>query len=141
MRIRAALIGTLALAVLASSSAGAVAQTAREKALNAGAKQLSSSEIADLVVGKTVTAKSGKKRFLFHYSHQNVLSGKLIGGGWSDTGYYGITDDNRMCVSISKDKGRLRCLTLLVRDGAVKKYNTKGAMTFELLGFKKGNHM
>ena len=141
MSIRAALIGTLALAVLTASSVGAGAQTAREKALNAGAKQLSSSEIADLVVGKTVTAKSGKKRFLFHYSHQNVLSGKLIGGGWSDTGYYGITDDDRMCVSISKDKGRLRCLTLLALNGAVKKYNTKGVMTFEFLGFKKGKHM
>ena len=103
MGIKTALIGTLALAVLAASSVGVAAHTAKEKAINAGAKQLTSEEIADLLVGKTVTAKSGEKRFLFHYSDDNVLSGKLIGGGWSGTGYYGITDDDRVCLSMSKE--------------------------------------
>jgi hypothetical protein len=78
---------------------------------------------------------------LFYYSDDNVLSGKLIGGDWSDTGYYGITDDDRVCLSITKDKGRLRCLTLLKWDGSVKKYDTNGNMTFELLGFEEGNHL
>jgi hypothetical protein len=141
MSTRAALIGTLAFAVLAGSTVGAAAETAREKALNAGATQLTSDEIANLIVGKTVTAKSGEKKFLFYYSDDNVLSGKLIGGDWSDTGYYGITDDNRVCLSITKDKGRLRCLTLLKSDGSVKKYDVHGNMTFELLGFEEGNHL
>jgi hypothetical protein len=141
MSTRATLIGTLVFAVLAGSTVGAAAETAREKALNAGATQLTSDEIANLIVGKTVTAKSGEKKFLFYYSDDNVLSGKLIGGDWSDTGYYGITDDNRVCLSITKDKGRLRCLTLLKWDGSVKKYDTNGNMTFELLGFEEGNHL
>ena len=109
--------------------------------MDAGAQRLTSEEIADLLVGKTVTGKAGEKRFLFHYSEDNVLSGKLIGGDWSDTGYYGITDDDRVCLSMSKDKGRLRCLTLLRLDGAVRKYNVTGDMTFELLEFQEGNHL
>jgi hypothetical protein len=142
MSFKAALIGTLAFALLAASSVGAAAETAKEKAMKAGAKQLTADEIADLLVGKTVTARSGEKKFLFHYSEDNVLSGKLIGGGWSDTGYYGITDDHRVCLSMSKDKGRLRCVTLLRgRDGAVKKYNVHGDMTFELLAFQEGKTM
>ncbi len=141
MSTRAALIGTLAFAILAGLTVSAAAETAREKALNAGATQLTSDEIANLIVGKTVTAKSGEKKFLFYYSDDNVLSGKLIGGDWSDTGYYGITDDDRVCLSITKDKGRLRCLTLLKWDGSVKKYDANGNMTFELLGFEEGNHL
>lgn len=141
MHTKPALIGILALAVLAAPSVGAAAETEQAKALDAGARQLTSDEIADLLVGKTVTAKSGEKRFLFHYGAGNVLSGKLIGGDWSDTGYYGITDDDRVCVSITKDKGRLRCLTLLISDGAVKKYDVNGKMTFELLDFQDGNQM
>lgn len=141
MNTRAALIGTWAIAVLAVSTVGAAAQTALEKAIDAGAKQLTSEEIADLIVGKTVTAKSGEKRFLFHYSMDNVLSGKLIGGNWSGTGYYGITDDNRVCLSMSKDKGRLRCLTFLKSNGVVKKFNVSGDMRYELLEFREGKHL
>jgi len=141
MSIRTALIGAVALALLAVSPGGAAAETALEQAVAAGAKKLTADEIANLIVGKTVTAKSGEKRFLFHYSAGNVLSGRLIGGKWSDTGYYGITDDDRVCLSISKDKGRLRCLTLLAMDGAVRKYNVAGDMTFELLSFEDGKHM
>jgi hypothetical protein len=139
MSTKATLSGILAFAVLAVSSVGVAAETAKEKAMNAGAKQLTADEISDLIVGKTVTASSGGKKFFFHYSKDNVLSGKLIGGDWSDTGYYGITDDNRVCLSISKDKGRLRCLTLLrAPDGTLKKYNVGGDMTFELLEIQEG---
>ena len=138
---KAALMGTWVLAVLAVSSHGAAAETAQEKAINAGATQLSADEIADLIVGNTVTAASGEKRFLFHYSDDNVISGKLIGGNWSGKGYYGITDDNRVCLSMSKDKGRLRCMTLLKQDGVVRKYRVDGSMGFELLEFQEGNHL
>ncbi len=141
MKAKAALIGTLALVVLAASSHGAAAQTAQEKAINAGATQLSADEIADLIVGNTVTAVSGEKRFLFHYSDDNVISGKLIGGNWSGSGYYGITDDNRVCLSMSKDKGRLRCMTLLRQDGVVRKYRVDGSLSYELLEFQEGNHL
>lgn len=138
MITKAALIGLSALAVVAVSSLGAMAETAKEKAIKAGATQLTSEEIADLLVGKTVAARSGEKSFLFHYSEDNVLSGSLVDGDWSDAGYYGITDDDRVCLSMSKDNGRLRCVTLLELDGAVRKYNASGEMTFELLEFQDG---
>lgn len=138
MNTKASLAGALAFVALAAWSAGAAAETAQAMAIKAGATQLTADEIADRIVGKTVTAVSGKKRFLFHYSRDNVLSGKLIGGKWSDTGYYGITDDNRVCLSMSRDKGRLRCLTLLDQGGAVSKYNVAGKMIFELLKFQDG---
>ena len=141
MSTKASLIGALTLAVLAILSTDANAQTEQEKAITAGAKQLTSEEIAGLVVGKTVTARSGEKKFYFHYSEDNVLSGKLIGGDWSGAGYYGITDDDRLCLSMSKDKGRLRCVTLLRVDGSVRKYNVDGKMTFELLEFRDGNQL
>ena len=102
---------------------------------------MSAEEIADLIVGKTVTAMSGEKKFLFHYSDDNVLSGKMVGGNWSGSGYYGITDDNRVCISMSKDKGRLRCMTLLKRDDVVRKYRVDGSMSYELLEFQEGNHL
>lgn len=141
MAIKPMVIGSLALLVVAVSAHVAHAETDQEKAIRMGAKQLTSEEIADLLVGKTVMARSGEKQFYFYYSEDNVLSGKLIGGDWSDSGYYGITDDNRVCLSMTKDKGRLRCLTLLVNDGAVKKYNVDGKMTFELLEFTEGNQL
>ena len=65
MRIQAALIGTLTIAALAVSPVGAAADTAEQKAVKAGASQLTAEEIADLLVGKTVTGKSGEKKFLF----------------------------------------------------------------------------
>lgn len=133
-------IGTLVLSMLMAAT-GAAAASEQEAAMEAGAKQLTADEIAELIVGKTVTAKSGEKRFLFHYADDNVLSGKLIDGDWSDTGYYGITDDDRVCLSITKDQGRLRCLTLLESDGTVKKYNVDGDMTFELLEIQDGNQL
>lgn len=138
MIIKAALIGPLALAAMVASSPAATAETAKEEAIKAGATQLTSEEIADLLVAKTVTARSGEKKFLFHYSEDNVLSGQLIGGDWSDAGYYGITDEDRVCLSLSKDNGRLRCVTLLELSGTVRKYDASGEMTFELLEFQDG---
>ena len=139
MRNKLALMSMSAFTGLAVLSADVAAETALEKAIKAGAKQLTSGEIAKLIVGKTVTAALGKKRFLFHYSANNVISGRMIGGKWSDTGYYGITDDNRVCLSMSKsDKGMLRCLTLAAKDGAVTKYRANGSASFKLLKFEDG---
>ncbi len=119
----------------------AFAESARQTALNAGATQLTSEEIEALIVGNTVKAKSGGKVFHFHYSADNVLSGKMDGGGWSGSGYYGITDNDQVCLSMAKDKGRLRCLTLIKHQGEVKKYNVDGKMTFEFIGIQSGNRL
>ena len=110
----AALITVLATPVLA--------ETDFDKAIAAGGTALSADEIATLIVGKTITAELGDKTFKFHYGADNVLTGQMVGGGWSGSGYYGITDTNQVCLSMPQDKGRLRC-TKLVGDanGAVER--------------------
>ena len=141
MRLKSMAIAGLTAFLVLGVSHVVFAQSERQAAINAGATQLTSEEIEALIVGKTVKAKSGEKVFYFHYSEDNVLSGKLDGGGWSGAGYYGITDDDQVCLSMAKDKGRLRCLTLMKLEGVVRKYNVEGKMTFELLEFQPGNRL
>ena len=140
MTLKTTIIGTLAAVGFMTLAQGAMAGSDLENALDAGATRLTAEEIAGLVVGKTVKARAGDKEFLFHYATDNVILGRLIGGDWSDQGYYGIADTDQVCLSISKDQGRLRCITLLRHeDGVVRKYNSQGEMTFELLEFDEGN--
>ncbi len=141
MRYTRNLLNTMVLALLVPPAAGAMAATDKQEALDAGARQLTSEQIADRIVDKTVTARLGDKRFMFHYSKDNVLTGEMIGGDWSDTGYYGIADNDRVCLSMSNDEGRLRCLSLLEVDGRLVKYNSAGEKTFELLEFQDGNRL
>ena len=141
MSVKSSISGIVTIAILSIVAANVVADTARDQAIKSGARQLNAGEIARLVVGKTVTAQSGNKKFLFYYGNDNVLRGRLLGGNWSDTGYYGITDDDRICLSVTKDKGRLRCLSLLNLNGTVRKYNVQGKMTFELLEYQDGNQL
>ena len=98
-----AIAGLMALLVWATPHV-AYAETELQTAIKAGATQLTSEEIAALIVGNTVKAKSGEKVFHFYYSEDNVLSGKLDGGGWSGAGYYGITDNDRVCLSMAYDR-------------------------------------
>ena len=93
-------------------------------------------QIAELIVGKVVTAKSGEKEFRFFYDPSNVLDGELTNGGWKGTGTYAITDNNQVCVSMAADKGRYRCLTAVRVGETVQKFNVEGKMTFVLLGFE-----
>ena len=140
MTLTTTAIAALAAFGVVASSHGAMAGSDLEKALDAGASRLTAGEIADLLVGNTVKVKAGDKQFLFHYGTDNVISGELIGGDWSDEGYYGIADTDQVCLSITKDEGRLRCITLLRHeDGVVRKYNAEGEMTFELLEVEEGN--
>lgn len=128
-----------AIAIALTVTGPAVASSSDfEAALAGGGERLSSEEIADLIVGKTVSAKLGDKRFLFFYGPDNVLSGQLVGGNWSDEGFYGITDDDRVCVSMTKDTGRLRCLTLVRQGDQLRKYTADGSASFELLEFQNG---
>ena len=140
MTLKTTIIGALAALGLVTVTHGAIAASDLEKALDAGAIRLTAEDIADLLVGKTVKARAGGKEFLFYYATDNVISGRLIGSDWSDRGYYGIADTDQICLSITKDQGRLRCITLLRdQNGVVRKYNAQGEMTFELLEFEEGN--
>ena len=125
----------IAFAVVGAGHA-ATAGTDLEAALESGGEALGSNEIAELVVGKRVTAKSGEKMFRFFYDPGNVLHGELTNGGWQGTGAFVITDINQICVSMAADKGRYRCLTVVRNGDAVQKFNADGKMTFELLSFE-----
>lgn len=141
MNIKATLIKTLAYTVLASSSLSAAAGTAIEEALGNGAKQLTADEIAERLVGKTGTwiSASGDKKIAIYYSEDNVLTGKMLGGDWSGTGYYGVTNVDSICVSWDpQDEGRLRCLDVLVVDGVVTKFNADGSLNGSYEKFEDG---
>lgn len=132
-----ALVSLLAIPMAIPALAGSPLQDALAK----GATALTSTQIAELLVDKTVKASTGQKTFLFHYSADNLLTGKLVDGAWSGSGYYGITDDNLICVSMKKDKGRLRCMTVVKQGNSVSKYDVTGKRTFELLDIQDGNRL
>ncbi|WP_306257372.1 hypothetical protein [Pararhizobium sp. IMCC21322] len=114
----------------------AFAGTDLETAINNGGEMLNAGQIAELIVGKVVTAKAGEKEFRFFYDPSNILEGELTNGGWKGTGAYAITDNNQVCVSMAADKGRYRCLTAVRVGETVQKFNVEGKMTFVLLGFE-----
>lgn len=126
---------SLATAIVLSGSV-AFAETDLETAISNGGEVLKANQIAELIVGKIVTAKAGKKTFRFFYDPSNVLDGELTNGGWKGSGVYAITDGDQVCVSMAADKGRYRCLTAVRTGETVQKFNIKGDMTFELLGFE-----
>jgi hypothetical protein len=133
---RTVTITTLALAF--AVSAPAFAESELDTALASGGTRLTSDQISARITGQTVSAAKGGKKFLFYYSDDNAISGEMVGGGWSGEGYYEITDDDRVCLSMTSDKGRLRCLTLVETDGTIRKYDSTGNVSFELLGFQDG---
>lgn len=122
--------------VFALAGSVAFAETDLETAINNGGETLTSNQIAELIVGKVVTAKAGKKTFRFFYNPNNVLDGELTNGGWKGSGAFAITDSDQVCVSMAADKGRYRCLTAVRNGETVQKFNFAGKLTFELLGFE-----
>ena len=141
MNLKAILIAALAFVVVAASSFGAAAETAMEKALKNGATQLTSDQIAERLADRTVTfaSASGDKKFLIYYGKGNEIAGKLVGGEWSDTGFYGIADNNTICLSWNRsDKPRLRCWYVLLVDGVVKKFKADGSLAGWITKFEDG---
>lgn len=122
--------------VVALFGSTAMAETELDESLKNGGERLKSDQIAELLIGHVVTAKSGEKMFRFHYDPSNVVSGELTNGGWEGTGTYAITDTDQVCVSMAADKGRYRCLTAVRHGDVVQKFNADGQMTFELLDFE-----
>jgi hypothetical protein len=141
MNLKATLIGISAFGLLVASSFGAAAETAKEKALSDGAKQFTSKEITERFAGKTVTfvTAAEDKKFLIYYSSDNDIAGKMVGGNWSDTGFYGIADNNTICLSWNgSDKPRLRCMHVLLVDGVVKKFTADGSLSGSIVKFEDG---
>ncbi|WP_290649652.1 hypothetical protein [Aquisalimonas sp.] len=140
MNIKMSLIGTLAIVLLASASFSTAAGSEMKEALNNGAQQLTADAIAERVTGKTVTYRLADEReVLVHYGADNAASGRMVDADWSDTGYYGITNGDRICISWSEsDKGRLRCFSVLLVN-VVKKFMPDGSFAMDAVKFEDGN--
>ncbi|WP_171209189.1 MULTISPECIES: hypothetical protein [unclassified Ruegeria] len=123
-------------ALITFFGSAAFAQTDLENALADGGERLNADQIAEILIGHTVTAKSGDKTFRFYYAPNNIVSGELTNGGWQGAGAFAITDTDQVCVSMAADKGRFRCLTVLRVGGRVQKFNTAGKKMFDILGFE-----
>ena len=139
MTLRTVITGAVWLAVLPAFAAAEM--TAMERALEAGAKTLGSDEIAETMVGKTVkwVAASSDKEVLIHYGEDNSIEGRLIGGDWTGTGFYGVTTDGRICLSWhGRDAGRLRCLHVLMIDGTPHKFRADGSESGALVRIEDG---
>ena len=54
------------------------------------------------------------------------------------TGFYGITDTDRMCIDWDGGGNRLRCLDVVERDGRFAKYNADGSLNGTYDGFRDG---
>ena len=141
MTSKTTMMGVLAALGLIAASGPALAGSALDKALAEGAERLSADAIAERFVGHTGTwiSASGEKEIAIHYGEDNALEAEMVGGGWTGTGYYGITDTDRICVSWDgRDAGRLRCLDVLVVDGTVTKFNADGSLNGTYAGFEEG---
>lgn len=69
----------------------------------------------------------------------NDLAGKLVGGNWSDTGFYGIADNNTVCLSWNgSDKPRLRCMDVFLVDGVLKKFTADGSLSGTIVKYEDG---
>ncbi|WP_027255834.1 hypothetical protein [Leisingera aquimarina] len=121
---------------IALAGGSALAGTDLDAALQNGGERLNSDQIAELLIGHVVTARSGDKMFRFYYDPSNVVSGELTNGGWKGVGAYAITDTDHVCVSMAADKGRYRCLTAVRHGDVIQKFNASGKMTFELIDFE-----
>lgn len=135
------LTGMALVVVAAMTTSGQAAESEMRQALNDGAKRLTSDEIAARFVGHTLTwvSADGSKKALIHYGEDNTVAGRLVGGDWTGSGFYGVANDDRICLSWDKrDKGRLRCLYVLVVDGTVRKYRADGSLSGDIVAFEEG---
>ena len=134
-----ALIGTLALAGLATA---AQAQTDMEKALADGATRMTSDQIAERLAGKTVTfenASSGA-RALVYYDGGNGTLIKPEGVDEAVEGFYATTLSDRICLGLRGDEPiRLRCVTVLLIDDMMHKFEADGSLRGRVIEEVDGN--
>ena len=136
--------GLVAALALMAPAATAWAGSDLDDALANGAQHLDADGIAERLVGNTVTfvTASGDKTFLVYYAEGNELAGRMVGGTWSDTGYYGITDANTICLSWDhRDKPRLRCWDVALIDGEIVKFAADGSRVGSVTAVEAGNRL
>ena len=136
------LIGIVTALSIGGLATGAYAGSDLEKALENGAARLTSDQIAERFIGKTVTfvsAKSGNK-YLVYYGPNNELAGGKVGGDTSNTGLSAVNDRGQMCLGWEgRDLPRLRCMDVLLIDGVVHKFRADGSLSGRIVEYAEGN--
>lgn len=141
MKLLSALIGVLAMVGFATA---ALADTQMEKALADGAKRMTADEIVERLAGKTVTfelASTGDK-FLVFYDGANGTLLKKVGSNSVGEGFYATSLADHICLGMKTDKPiRLRCVTVLLIDDKMHKYELDGSLRGRVIEETEGNIM
>lgn len=137
---------TMVLGILAAPmmATGAGAGTAMEQALANGATQLTGDQIAARLGGKTVVFElaSTGGRYLVYYDGVNGMRLAKVGGEKVMKGFYAIDTADHVCFGIQKDAPlKLRCVSVLVVDGKLHKYELDGSLRGRVLEEADGNTM
>jgi hypothetical protein len=142
MSMRKYVIGCLGVLGLTSSIAAVTGTgSALEQAVADGGHHLGSGELAQQFIGKTGiwVSPAGDKKIAIYYGTNNDLHGQMVGGEWSGRGYYAVANTDKICISWNgSDKGRLRCLDVVVVGDVVTKFNADGSLNGVYEGFEKG---
>jgi hypothetical protein len=127
----------LALSLTAHSAS---ADNTLQSALDGDAEQLVANEIAERFVGQTGTWVSGDgaRKIEIFYGEDNALFASPVDEAKQRSGFYGITDTDRICISWDGGNDRLRCLDVVESDGTVAKYNANGSLNGTYAQFTDG---
>jgi hypothetical protein len=133
------LVGALVAAVLATP---AIAGSAMEEALTAGAERMTADAIAERLAGKTVTfelAATGD-RFLVYYDGANGMLMKKVGSDAVMEGFYAVSVADHVCLGMKGDAPiRLRCVDVLLFDGQMHKFELDGTLRGRVVEEDEGN--
>ena len=132
-------IAAIAFALLAASPAAA---SELEDALANGATKLNADEITSRLSDKTVTfenLKSGAK-VLIYYDGQNGMVLQPVGSDKTLKGFYATDLSDHVCIGIEGDKPlRLRCMTVLLIEDVMYKYELDGSLRGRVIEEVAGN--
>ena len=139
-----ALVKSLVSGALVSASVAtpALAETAMEQALAEGAERMTADQIAERLAGKTVTfelAATGDQ-FLVYYDGVNGTVIRKIGSDTAMEGFYALTVSDHICLGFFGDAPvRLRCVNVLLIDGAMHKFELDGSLRGYVVEEADGN--
>jgi len=125
---------------LALAGSPVTAGSEMQTALDAGARKLTSQQIADRFIGRTasfVPAKGGGPVSVY-YGADNSLAGSKE--GWSGSGFQAVNDRDQICLGWKgPDLPAIRCLDVLLIDDELHKFNAEGTRTGHIVAFTEGN--
>lgn len=130
----------LAPLIFLLGACAASADTTLQAALDGDAERLAADGIAERFVGRTGTwvSADGTREIEIFCGEDNALSASPVDGDKQMSGFYGITDTDRMCISWNGGNGRLRCLDVVESDGTIAKYNANGSLNGTYAQFTDG---